>query len=60
MTRNFFYKVDDPNQLEGIKFCPYCGSNNMYVYLGDFHNYTVCFECEDELEFMAVLKELEE
>ena len=60
MTRNYFYKVDDPNQLEMIKFCPYCGSDDMYVYSGDFHSYTVCFDCDDELEFMAVMKELEE
>ena len=59
MTRKYFYKVDDPNQLEKIKFCPYCGSGTMYVYLGDWHNYTVCLECEDELEFMAVMEELE-
>ena len=60
MKRDYFYKVDDINQLEDMKFCPYCGSDTMYVYLGDWHNYTVCLDCEDELEFMAVMKEMEE
>ena len=58
--KHYYYKVNDVNQLETIKFCPYCGTDNMYVYSGDFHSYTVCFECEDELEFLAVMKELEE
>ena len=58
--KHYYYKVDDVIQLEKIKFCPYCGTDNMYVYSGDFHSYTVCFECEDELEFLAVMKELEE
>lgn len=60
MKRNFFYRVDKLNQLLTIEFCPYCGTDNMYVYISDSHNYTVCFECEDKLEFMRVIEELEE
>ena len=29
--KRYYYKVDDVNQLEMIKFCPYCGTDNMYV-----------------------------
>ena len=58
--KHYYYRVDDVNQLERIKFCPYCGSDDMYVYSGDFHSYTVCFDCDDELEFMAVMKEMAE
>ena len=58
--RKYNYVVENVDQLESMKFCPYCGSDTMYIYLGDWHNYTVCLECEEELEFMTVIKELEE
>ena len=40
----------DFKQVLKFSHCPYCGSDDMYVYTGDHHSYTVCFNCEDELE----------
>jgi hypothetical protein len=49
----YVVEADDINKF---KFCPYCGSDWVSVYDGDFCGQTECLECEDELEF-TILEE---
>ena len=44
----------DLDQALKINYCPYCGSYLMDTYLGDFHGYTNCSDCDDSLDIDIV------
>lgn len=48
--------VIEYKQVKDFEFCPYCGSDSIHYYLGDYHGYTVCLECEDRLEFEFLIE----
>lgn len=45
MNRYYFYGVDNVNQLESMKFCPYCDSETLRLQLAFGDNGIVCLEC---------------
>ena len=53
----YIYAIEDTSQFNHIKFCPYCGSDTMHIYNGDWHSYTSCLKCEYELEVRAIMED---
>lgn len=47
------YSVD-LKQVTEFKFCPYCGSSAVGLYLGDYWGWTECLECDKELEMTYI------
>lgn len=54
--RKFFY-VMESEQLDRIKRCPFCGSDSVSVYVGDYFGQTECLECDEEIEFKLTFRE---
>lgn len=52
---NLRYIVEDKD-VKKFKFCPYCGSETISVYDGDYNGQTECLECDEEMEF-TILEE---
>ena len=48
--------IVEANDVMKFKYCPYCGSDTISVYDGDYGGQTECLECDEELPF-TILEE---
>lgn len=46
--------IVEAKQVRNFKWCPYCGSEMVSVYMGDYRGQTECLYCDDELEFIIL------
>lgn len=56
-TLHYVFRADSINKM---KYCPFCGSEMISVYDGDYMGQVECLncdECEEELEFL-ILEEM--
>jgi transcription elongation factor Elf1 len=54
---HYVFRADSINKM---KYCPFCGSEMISVYDGDYNGQVECLncdECEEELEFL-ILEEM--
>lgn len=51
--------IVEANQVNKFKYCPYCGSDTVYIYDGDFMGQTECLNCDKSMEFL-ILEEMRE
>lgn len=41
-------------EVHNFRFCPYCGSNSLTIYIGDYMGQTECLDCDEEMEIIIL------
>ena len=46
------------SDVDRFRYCPYCGSDIVEVYPGDYHGFTTCMNeaCDDSFDFTLLQK----
>jgi hypothetical protein len=48
--------IINSSDINKFNFCPFCGSNTVLIFRGDYMGYSNCLnlDCEDEIEFIIL------